>query len=286
MLFTIHRRILAVSGAAALLIPVTAFCQAPSGPSAPATGVLPQSAYLTGAAPQEVRSLLIRFGNRFQKPGNERLTLTGTWTDSDGSAPATVVSEITGNIRIQLSGSNSKTILSAGSQTTTNAGKASGADQDIVDSLMADSPQTFFYAWSKKAGIRYLGSRFRTDGGKDPAHKGPWYNIYEVVAPTADGSGKTQRRLYYIDTYTRQFGKTRYTLLRNGAPVEVQTVFSDWFQVNGQSVPRRIERFENGKSVFSFAIGSAATSPATADGIFPASPSTATEDSTKPATTP
>lgn len=285
MLFTIQSRIFAISGAAALLIPLTAFSQGISTPTAPTTGVLPQSAYLAAGAPQEVRSLLIRFGDRFQKPGNERLTLTGTWTDSNGSSQATVVSEITGNIRVQLNGSDSKSILSVGSQTTTNAAKASGGDQDIIDSLMADSPQTFFYAWSQKDGIRYLGSRFRTDGGKDPAYKGPWYNIYEVVAPATGGAATTQRRLYYIDTYTRQFAKTRYTLLRNGVSVDVQTVFSDWFQVNGQSVPRRIERFENGKSVFSFAVASAVASPAVADGIFPASSSTTPVGTTKPITT-
>ena len=274
---TVRQRISAFILGAAMLIPGGVFSQVSSSPGAttttstPTTSVLPQSAYLVPILPQDVRSLLLRFGNRFQQPGNERLTLAGTYTDSNGASTATVISEITGNIRVQLTGAETKTVLSVGTQTTANGAAATSGDQNLIDSLMADSPQTFFYSWSKKAGIRYLGSRFRTDNFKspNPNYNGPWYDVYEVVAPATGGASGTQRRMYYIDTYTRQFVKTRYTVVRSGSSVDVQTVYSGWSQVNGQMEPGRIERFENGKSVFALAVTTAATSPAVADGIFP-----------------
>jgi hypothetical protein len=243
-------------------------CQTISATQSP-VAVLPQSSYLVPNFPSSVTGLLFRYGNRLQQPGNERLTLTGTYTSASGvSANAAVITEITGNARIQLTGGVAKVVVSNNLQVTSNGATASGSDQSLLQSVEADAPETFFYSWSHGEAVRLLGSRFRTDDGKAAIYTGPWFDIYEVVSKS--GGNQTQRKLFYVDSDLRQVVQARYQIQQGGSTVNVATIFSGWSQVNGQLVPGRIERFENGQSVFVIAVTSGQTGPALADGAFSA----------------
>lgn len=235
---------------------------------APVT-VLPASSYLTPNLPSAVIGLLQHYGNRLQQPGNERLNLIGTYTDSGGSSAAVVVTDITGNARMQLIGAVNKVIVSNGNQTNTNGAAASDSDKNVLESIEDDASESFFYSWSRGAGVRFLGARYRADNGTSATYNGPWYDIYEVTGKSGSGQSAAQfKKLFYVDSELRQLAQTRYQLQRNGVTVNVQTVFSGWSVVNGQAVPGTIQRFENGQQVFSLTISSGQTGPALSDSIF------------------
>ena len=227
-----------------------------------------KSIYLIPALPSHVIGLLSVYGNRLTKPGNERLTLTGTFVDAAGSSAATIITEIPDKIRVLLTGAESKTLLFDGSQSSDNGAAPNATDQDVLESLQSDAAETFFYAFHGGA-VRNLGARYRIDGGKNPSYNGPYYDIYQVVEPNAirPGSPVTQK-LYYFDSISGAFARTHYVIQNGGQPVAVETVYSNWTKSGGQSTPGRIERFENGNSVFSFTVASSQLSQAGDDSIF------------------
>jgi hypothetical protein len=59
-----------------------------------------------------------------------------------------------------------------------------------------------------------------------------------------------------------------YVINRDGSEVSVETKLSDWDSAEGQQVARRIERFENGRSVFALNIHSAQFDRRANDGMF------------------
>ena len=77
-----------------------------------------------------------------------------------------------------------------------------------------------------------------------------------------------QQKVFYFDSQIGQFARCRYKIQSNGDVVDVQTRYSEWTKVNGQLLPGKIERFENGVSVFAFTAGSSMVSQALNDGIF------------------
>jgi len=197
------------------------------------------------------------------------MILTGTWTDSTGSSSATLTTEIPNKVRLAITGAAAKTLLFDGSQATVNGGPPAASDQDVLESLAADSVESFFYAFGKTAGAKYLGGRYRTDDGKTPGYTGPYYDIYGLLgAGVTKTPGGAQHKLFYFDSISSQFVKARYRVQKSGQTVEVQTVYSNWVASNGQSLPGRIERFENGTSVFSFVATGQQLAAGANDGTF------------------
>lgn len=224
--------------------------------------------YLIPVLPSHVIGLLSVYGNRLTKPGNERLTLTGTFVDAAGSSTATIITEIPDKIRVVLTGAETKTLLFDGSQSSNSGAALTAPDQDVLESLQSDAPESFFYAFHRGA-VRNLGARYRIDGGKTSSYNGPYYDIYQVLEPTVIRSGSpVTQKLYYFDSITGVFAKTHYLIQNGGQPVAVETVYSNWSKSGGQSTPGRIERLENGTSMFSLTVTSSVLSQAGDDSIF------------------
>jgi hypothetical protein len=229
---------------------------------------LPGSSYLNPALPSRVLGLATVHGNRFYTPGNERVTLAGTYTNSSGSSSAVLTIEIPGKVNLAIAGSAPKVLLSNGTQTSVSGTAAAGADQDILESLQSDGLEGFFFSFSASAG-HLLGGHFRMDGGTSANYAGPYYDLWEVFQKVAVRPGTPlQQKVYYFDSNSGQFYKCRYKIQRGGKTVDVQTRYSQWAKTNGQLLPGRIERLEDGVSVFSFVAANAAVSTAANDGIF------------------
>jgi hypothetical protein len=225
--------------------------------------------YLTGGLPAQVQILLGYFGNRLQSPGNERLTLSGTYVDGAGTNSATLVTQIPSSVRLTVTGPSAKVLTFDGSQANSSLGAIAAADLNVLESLQSDSAESYFYSYGVTAAARYLGGLYRTDNGKNPAYAGPWYDIYELTLPVAVQPGSPrEQKLYYFDSGTKLYTQSRYQTESGGKTVSVQTVYSNWSRVNGQVFPGRIERFENGTSVFSLAVSSSQLSAGANDGIF------------------
>jgi hypothetical protein len=220
------------------------------------------------ALPSRVAGLVSVLGNRLYTPGNERVTLTGVYTDSTGANSAVLTTEIPGKVRLAIGGATPKVLLFNGTNTSVGGMPAAGADQDVLESLQSDAVEGFFFSFSASAG-HLLGGLFRMDGGTNPNYAGPYYDLWELVENVAVRPGAPfQQKVYYFDSNVGQFGRCRYKIQRNGVVIDVQTRYSQWTNSGGQLLPGRIERFEDGKSIFSFVAASAAVSAAASDGIF------------------
>jgi hypothetical protein len=118
-----------------------------------------------------------------------------------------------------------------------------------VESLALDSPENFFASVSRNAGLEFLGSRHRTDGGRLTDYTGPFYDIYDWVASTPALPGQRVKRLLF-DSTTQLLAKVMY-VDQSGSNAIVQTIFEGWSSTE-DPVPSRIIRLENGSEVFRF----------------------------------
>lgn len=233
--------------------------------------VAPSSSnYLTSSAvPPNARGYLSVLGNRIQISGNERITLVGTVTDRSGTGPAQVVMELPGNVRLDRQLSSGGPLTFSATAGIVNAASVAQADLDILESLASDSHEAFLYGFGQKIGHRLLGTGFRTDDGKNPNYKGPYYDIYEAVGAVAAANNAVRQKWYFFDTGTMLLAKTRYLLKRSGAELTVETQFTNWVSQKGQALPGQIVRTENGTAVFTFKTAQSTVGPVLADGLFP-----------------
>jgi hypothetical protein len=153
-----------------------------------------------------------------------------------------------------------------------NAAVLSNAEMNVLESLGNDTPETFLYSVAganKKTAYRLIGGRFRTDNGKTPNYKGPWYDIFEVSGPVAAGSSTIRQKFYHFDSQTKLLVRSQYQIQQAGAAVHVQTEYSNWTTSQGNAIPGQVLRRENGIVVFTLTIHSAVVSQQLKDGVFP-----------------
>lgn len=116
--------------------------------------------------------------------------------------------------------------------------------------------------------MRFLGSRFRMDDGSSPDYNGPYFDIYKIADQIKASGHERPAKFYYFNSDTLLLDRVTYVIDRNGSELNVETRLSDWRGTDGQQVARRVERFENGKSVFVLNIQSGELGQRADDGIF------------------
>lgn len=223
-----------------------------------------------GALPPGWQLALLTYGDRMQKPGKERLTISGTVTRG-GSATAQfqVIHELPNSIRYQeQGGSGATTVVFDGNQYGKSSGNPQKQDSDLVETLVYDSPTGFMYAPVSGVSIRKLGSRFRTVGIKDDPFAGSAHDVYVILTSIRQaGKIKQQPKFYHVNSDTFLLDRVNYQDTDNpGTRVEI--ILNDWAVVAGNRIPQLIRRLENGVEVLRFNITSAVFGPSVADGSF------------------
>jgi hypothetical protein len=206
-------------------------------------------------------------GNRLEKPGQERLSLVGTWRVAGAAQPREFAAtmEFPDRLRLNVGGPQNRVIKFDGQQTKATP---EADDLDLIETLAYDSAEHFFAAQMQGNAMRFLGSRFRTDDGSTPDYDGPYFDIYKIADRIETSEQDRAAKLYYFNSDTLLLERVTYDINRGGSEINVETKLSDWRVVDGQQVARRIERFENGKSVFVLTIRSAGLGRRADDGIF------------------
>ncbi len=249
-----------------------------SSASASAGSAVNQNVYLTPATvPSAAASLLSVLGDRMHTAGKEQFVLAGTYADATGSVASQIVWQAPGNLLFSRVGA-SALAYSAGNKTPSVGASSSqaasaqaSANQNILESLLDDRPETLFYAMQSGDPYRLLGTRFRTDDGKTPNYAGPWYDIIQISEPVkATGGTTTRQKLFCFDSETGLLARTTYRLANAGATTIVSTEYSGWTTQNGQAVPGKIVRRENGVVVFTFQVTSSAVQAAVSQSAFAA----------------
>lgn len=217
--------------------------------------------------PRLIRNLTA-LGDHLEKPGKERLTITGELHSSSDSRAREIVAawEFPDKLRLGIqNGLQNRQLTFVGQDIK---GQATTDELDLIESLTYDSAEHFFNTQMQGNAMRFLGSRFRADDGSNPDYSGPYFDIYKIV-DRIDASGEDRAaKLYYFNSETLLLERVTYVINRNGSDVNVETRLGDWHPEGDQKMARRIERLENGKSVFVLNIRSAQFGRRIDDAVF------------------
>ncbi len=212
------------------------------------------------------------FGDRLEKPGRERLSVTGTLSRAKDSQTEEVsaVWEFPERLRLTTQKANQTRLITFDGEQAKAAGNSlDGAERDVMETLVYGSAEHFFTTQMQGQATRLLGSRFRIDDGSIADYNGPYYEVYKVAEQIKTSAEQRQQvRLYYFNSETLLLERVSYEINRNGSKVKVEERLGGWSKEQGQQVARRIERFENGESVFVLTMRTASLSQRADDGIF------------------
>lgn len=219
----------------------------------------------------QLRDALNALGDRLERPGKERLTLTGTLRRQTGlqATPFRLIVELPDRMRLEEMGTQSRVIGFDGSNGWVLGAVPSNTDQEMIETLVFDSAEHFFLVQTQGFAARALGLRFRSDDGTTARYTGPFYDIYQVADRVAIGSARReQAKLFYLNSNTQLLERVRYQFSRGGAAVNVEVRLGGWQGVNNQRLPHTIIREENGTQVLLLTVNAAVVGPRIADGIF------------------
>jgi hypothetical protein len=221
----------------------------------------------------QLRPLLDAHGDRWEKPGQERLILTGTMESPAraGKIPVQLILEFPDKARLekQIDGKQQVTIFDGKSKF--KLGEAlSPEEADELESLVLDSADHFLAGHMQGFAFRHLGTRFRLDDGSVADYKGPYYDIYQMTdqLPQENEGFLPQNKRFYVNSDTQLLERVSYQLTRNGRPVEALVQYAGWQKERGQQIQNSITRTENGKPAFELTVNAIRLSPRADDGIF------------------
>ena len=220
----------------------------------------------------QLRWHLKTLGDRIEKPGKERITMTGTIKrDGDPQAlPMALTLEFPDRLRLTVQEGLQQRVLTFNGHAASGVGSAlTPREREFIETLVYDTAEHFFLGQTQGAVMRCLGQRFRTDDGTSPNYTGPYYDLYEVSDQIKTSvEARFQSKVFYFNSDTLLLERVRYQVSRDGAAVEVETRISGWQQTLGQQVPSRIVRLENNQPVLTLTVNVASLSPKLQDGIF------------------
>jgi hypothetical protein len=222
-------------------------------------------AQLSPRLAQNLRAL----GNRLEQPGQEQLALAGMWRVAGVTQPREFAAtlEFPDRLRMTVNGPQSRIITFDGQQTKATSISAAN-ELDLIETVVYDSAEHFFATQMQGKATHFLGARFRTDDGSTSDYDGPYFDIYKIADQIKASGEERAAKLYYFNSDTLLLERVTYVINRGGSEINVETKLSDWRTVDSQQVARRIERFENGKSVFVLMIRSAGLGGRADDGLF------------------
>jgi hypothetical protein len=239
------------------------------------------------SVPPVLQSQAAALGDRLQKPGNERITMTGTLTDPSGTSPVQIIIQNGGKLNLTFLASpvagGSQTGGVGGTQapgvsgvqtgattpiTTTastpvifNGATASGAtaqsNQDgVLESFVDDLADTLMLTASHGIGLRMLGQRFQDSTGAE-------CDLYDVPIQ-GQTTGQREIKRYCFDSTSQLLRYVQYIEGSN----RLETRFGNWQRVIGQAAPGTVSRFENGVPLFVFQAQTTTISASANDGVF------------------
>lgn len=210
--------------------------------------------------PSEVRGQIAALGERARVAGREQSLYSGEFVDAAGNrSAARLVHQAPGLVRLHG-------FTGAGSVLSFDGANASAAltrnREVLLETFILDMPEGMLSSLQQGASVRLLGRRFGPDPRKAPNYAGPRYDIYEVMAHVRTRANPVARiKRYYFDSKTGLLARVRYSDATVSPAVNVETRFSGWTNVAGSAYPGGIERYENGRLVFSFNTATVSSGP-------------------------
>jgi hypothetical protein len=222
-----------------------------------------------------LRTALGLLGDRLEKPGKERLVMTGTLRRAGGASNTSantsvkLVREFPGRLRVEEQ-EGSRRSLTIYNPRAAEQPTHPQRDADFIETFIFDTAEHFFAAHAKGAATRHLGDRFQLADGGSQVNSA--YDVYEVIEDVNVGANtrRQQSKTYYFNSDTRLLELVRYEVERDGETVRVEVRLGNWQHAQEQLMPRYVERRENDQFVLSLEINAITISPRVEDGAFEA----------------
>jgi len=203
------------------------------------------------AIPRDLDAQIKAIGSRIKSSGKEKTVYKGELFDSAGKTrEVIIITQLPQMVRLEG-------IKGQGSVLAFDGDKAKNAsdriDEALLETFSVDIPEGMLASIQKYPAIRLLGRRFGPNPRTTPGYSGPRYDIFAVTVPmVTKDKNALQSKLYYFNSATYLLHRVEYTQRIGPLSVKIETRFDYWGTIDGSAFPARIERFEDGKRVFSF----------------------------------
>lgn len=220
-----------------------------------------------------LRDAFEALGDRLVKPGRERVLLAAHLSlRGEEAGPVYLIREFPDLLRLEERAGGTgrvRALVFGGAGARRNDGDVTSADEELIETLVHDSPEHFFQGQVSGAATRFLGAGYRPDESESFEHDGPTYDVYEVTGPVViTGEGRQQVKRYYFNSATRLLEWVKYETDRGGAPARVTVQLGGWQEVQGQRVAGHVVRRVDGETVIDLRVTSAGFAPRAQDGAF------------------
>jgi hypothetical protein len=189
------------------------------------------------------------------RPGRERIVMAGEFVDGAGSRSRVEITHQLPDLLEARGVFPEKALLKFNGERVPLP--LSPSEEGFLESFTADTAENLIEAERSGTAIRALGLNFVSDT-ETPDHPEPRFDIYQVTLSTKTRPGGEKRaKLYWFDSKTHLLLRTTYT----DGPIQVETRFSRWGTIDGSRYPGRVERYEDGRSIFSFVVNAISAGP-------------------------
>ena len=200
----------------------------------------------------EALAVARRLGKRFDQRKRAQSTIVGTLTIGSEKRTVRTVRTQTDKgelIEINLTGKGGALTWDSGSGALSGGARAHGADRELVERLVFDSPDQFVLAQLRGASYFTVARNMRPkDAGEN--YRGPLWNVVRITDPDEDRSKGPQSlwRLYYIDTVTGLIHRIESDV--NGRRLVAE--LSEWREQDGQQIATKIVWQQDGQTVMEY----------------------------------
>jgi hypothetical protein len=217
-----------------------------------------------GQIPSYLRKYRDALGARVTKSGEERVTVTAKLRASNGiEITADWVWEFPGNLRLKYTGQDKELVFSA----TDSAAKAANELQEqILETLVADTPDAFLLSVQRGYIPRFLGDSFAVAGRSG---FGSLVDVFETGIPvSARNVPGASVKHFAFDSVSGLLSRVQYTRPSGRELIPVITELSRYEQLGGVVMARTITHSAGRREAFRLELNSAVWGPRLTDGLF------------------
>jgi hypothetical protein len=191
------------------------------------------------------RFLIEALGDRLRSPGKERTVVAGTLTSGSASSNVVLTWELPDKFRLEETNGSRRAFVFDGARLTGRS-QQNDADNELLESLTADTAEFFLYQAVGGAPLRYLGERFKQPGATG---FGATVDIFEFASPAKYPGAAAVVKQFMFDSDTHLLNRVAYGIRKNGRVVRIRTQIQGWGTVNGSVATLHFLRLLRGARV-------------------------------------
>lgn len=211
--------------------------------------------------PSALQAHSTALGDRVLVEGKEKTVLDGKFSDENGKESAVRLTlQFPDLVRLEGPTKDGPPPLTFDGKT--RLPRATHIEEALLETLTSDTAEGMMASIQEGAAVELVARRVMPEASRHRNEMLPVCDIFEVSGPVRSSATTVERlKRYFFDSETGLLVSTQYFDEAFSPPMGVETRFSDWRRFDGSAYPGRIERLENGRTVFSFDVKAITASP-------------------------